>query len=401
MTINDAQLAGWVSRTKGDAELAVSVQNTITELTSVNSTLVNMVQERDAEITSLKAQVASGVADMAGATETIAFLESEVARLRAIIAAGTPTPPPVEPPPVEPPPPVPSGLKLMPPNGKLIIGCSAPNGAWASYQQITGTVPHVWHEYSTSSTGFATDLDAVPATTVPLLNFKPLGKMGNQAYIDILNGKADASIKAAAAKAKAYGKPMLVAPLHEPENDTTGLTGSALLAADQNYAKAFRYVVEMFRANGATNVEFVWNMMSFQAHLPRYDTLYPGDDVVDYIGADPYSHDTSDTLLTFGTLIEFYDAMDKHGKPMILCEWGIAKDVSASVAPRLTQAELDKLQERMPRLVGFIVWSQWLAEAQAVNDPSKDYRMGNNPTDWKRFATLPEFTWEWPAGVAK
>ena len=46
------------------------------------------------------------------------------------------------------------------------------------------------------------------------------------------------------------------------------------------YQAAFRHVVEVFRAEGATNVQWVWSPAG-QGNALAY---YPGDDVVDYVG---------------------------------------------------------------------------------------------------------------------
>ena len=46
------------------------------------------------------------------------------------------------------------------------------------------------------------------------------------------------------------------------------------------YQQAFRHVVEVFRAAGASNVRFVWSPAG-NANAVDY---YPGEDVVDYVG---------------------------------------------------------------------------------------------------------------------
>jgi hypothetical protein len=137
-------------------------------------------------------------------------------------------------------------------------------------------------------------------------------------------------------------------------------------------------------------------MMAFAEWMPRYDALYPGSDVVDIIMGDPYSHVATQTLATLGVPTgaaqKFHDWAAKHGKPIWWAEWGIDKPSAATNAARmLTAAGLADLQRKQPLVVGLVYWNEWLAEAKAANDATKDYRLSNFPAAWKAFASLPAF----------
>ena len=82
---------------------------------------------------------------------------------------------------------------------------------------------------------------------------------------------------------------VLLAYHHEPEAKTdTGLGTSA------DYIAAYRRVVDIFRARGAQNVLYTWQMTAWSFRAPATDRRYaakwyPGDRYVDVVGADAYN----------------------------------------------------------------------------------------------------------------
>lgn len=364
-------------------------------------------------ISTLQGQLASALRQRDDAEARCAALlselddaKAEVARLQAIIDGQEPVPDPDP----DPGPGTVVSLESLRKGtfepGKLLSGCSVPAGGWTSYRQIVGSTPRLWHEYSKSGSDFEADLIACPkgVGVIPMINIKPGGAMGPGEYDKINAGQRDAEIKRAAAAAKRYGKPIFVCPLHEPENDAMqppkgNLTAAQQTAADKAYAKAFRRIVELFRGEGATNCIFVWNMMSFENHLPRYVNLYPGDDVVDWIGGDPYGDNSANiTLATLGK--KFYDKMMtiiKSPKPFMWCEWGYPQLASSKMAQRLTPAELDKACAAMPNLRAWVHWNEW---KQPRTDPAVDYRASNYPAPFKALMTSPRFDVAIPISVA-
>ena len=95
-------------------------------------------------------------------------------------------------------------------------------------------------------------------------------------------------------------------------------------------AKAFRYIVNIFRENNVTNVKFIWcpNSMSVpQASWNFIMDAYPGDDYVDLVALDVYNGagngDGVDIWRTFRKEgIENYFILTDRlpHKPMLICE---------------------------------------------------------------------------------
>jgi len=92
--------------------------------------------------------------------------------------------------------------------------------------------------------------------------------------------------------ARRFGQPMIVTFHHEPEAGPNTAYGN-----NEDFKAAFRKFVEVFRAEGATNVSFAWTMTHWAFEVGdsrpsdrrRAAIWYPGDDVVDFIAGDPYN----------------------------------------------------------------------------------------------------------------
>ncbi|WP_051704224.1 glycosyl hydrolase [Glycomyces sp. NRRL B-16210] len=133
-----------------------------------------------------------------------------------------------------------------------------------------------------------------------------------------------------------FDKPFFFTVHHEPENDVIQEEGSGMEAAD--YAAMFRYVVERLRDAGVDNLVTVMNYMGYLkwVQMPWHDQLYPGADVVDWIGLSGYGQSLHDDGHSdFGEIVDqtkgeiawpgFYHwiATEHPDKPMMLAEWGV------------------------------------------------------------------------------
>ena len=88
---------------------------------------------------------------------------------------------------------------------------------------------------------------------------------------------------------KARGGEVLLAFHSEPEH-----SGAKKFGTPAEFRAAYRRVVDIFRARGANNVVFTWQMTAypFRADPDEYNyapNWYPGNAYVDVVGADPYN----------------------------------------------------------------------------------------------------------------
>lgn len=114
----------------------------------------------------------------------------------------------------------------------------------------------------------------------------------------IAAGEADARLRSIAAALAGLGVPVLLEPGWEMNGDWSYPWQGAANGADESapalYIAAWRHVVELFRAEGARNVLWVFSPNVGNpvagagrgaAHWNWYANYYPGDGWVDYVGA--------------------------------------------------------------------------------------------------------------------
>ncbi|MFN2470723.1 MAG: hypothetical protein ABR583_06985, partial [Gaiellaceae bacterium] len=172
--------------------------------------------------------------------------------------------------------------KLVPAQGTLFGVFGGARDGRTSYQEV---------KYLESLVGRRFDLDrmyhrwdkafptrheseTVAKGGIPALSWAATTQAGVKVpFAEIASGKHDALIRARADALKAFGHKVMLAFQLEPEDDTAWGTPAG-------YRAAWRRIVSIFRARGATNVVFVWNMMAytFQAGSGRNPLdWYPGD----------------------------------------------------------------------------------------------------------------------------
>ena len=148
----------------------------------------------------------------------------------------------------------------------------------------------------------------------------------------IASGSQDALITAAARALRDTGADVMLVPWYEfdqPRGHRRFIGGPKKVIA------AWRHMVGLFRAAGATNVHFVWTPMAydFGAHA-KVDarTFYPGNAYVHWIGADAYNLPGA-PFRTQGQLLDPAVAFaTAHHKPFIVGETASLASVAATPA---------------------------------------------------------------------
>ena len=186
----------------------------------------------------------------------------------------------------------------------------------------------------------------------------------------IADGRYDADIEKAAAQVRDFGEPLFMTFFHEPEDNIRDVAAGNAATEQRyidDYSAAFRHIHDEFDAAGADNVVWVWDMQGFLPNWERYyiNGLYPGDDVVDWIGYNPYNWHECQPNARWRSFTEvassFYDWLDEGGpnrpsvdKPVMLGEFGSEENQGAPTSDQ-TKAEWLReagqvLPDRFPRL---------------------------------------------------
>lgn len=170
--------------------------------------------------------------------------------------------------------------------------------------------------------------EAVAAGRIPVIGWNAVLRSGAPVrWSEIASGSQDATIVARADDFRAYGHRVMLIFNHEPEDDLSANGSPA------EFRAAFRHVVSVIRARGASNVVFVWTMMAntFNRGGSAPEAYYPGDDVVDWVAADGYNWAGSDHVR--GPWREFSDIFasfnlwaERRGKPAMVAETGVLED---------------------------------------------------------------------------
>jgi hypothetical protein len=254
----------------------------------------------------------------------------------ASVTAGDPPPPPApEPPPPAPepePPPAPESPAPAIPASGAYFGAYVGDSTGRTLEETEGllgrrlAIVHDYRRWDHSPLLEPEHERWAAGGRLVFINWKAKTDAGELVpWAAIADGSEDARIDAAAAEAQRFAKPLFIAFHHEPE-DEVGDWGSAA-----DFAAAFRRIVARFRAAGADNVGFVWNVMGSTKYYDQYTAdLYPGDDVVDWIAWDPYNwvdcHGRSGDWEEFAPKVaRFYDWLEANGhadKPFMLGEYG-------------------------------------------------------------------------------
>jgi len=207
---------------------------------------------------------------------------------------------------------------------------------WEANTGRTATIFHAYHkgdEMFPTKTEIAMSRDAAHPRVL-LLNWKVAYKT---TWGKVAAGRQDARIDNWAAYVKAnYREKFFLALHHEPENDVNTMAGSGMTAKD--YAAMYRHVIKRLRAAGVTNAVNVVAYMGNEKWMAQswWKDIYPGDDVVDWVGLDSYVSVEKDYYHfgDFGDVLDrepsggglgLYDWSVKNHptKPIMVAEWGM------------------------------------------------------------------------------
>jgi hypothetical protein len=190
---------------------------------------------------------------------------------------------------------------------------------------------HDWNDFTTS---FGTGGEGTMAAEgrILLIHWTPriFGTTTKFLWPDIAAGVYDSSYVIPTAQAmRDFGSKFFLAFHNEMNASSSDDTGTASpYGTDAQYASAARHIHDVFVAQGATNVVWVFKPSGYTTQIPtRMNNLYPGDAYVDWIGYDPYSSGGQSSQYVIDTKYPMYQwatvaKSGSHTKPMMWAEWG-------------------------------------------------------------------------------
>jgi ribosomal protein L24E len=237
----------------------------------------------------------------------------------------------------------------------------------------------------------------------------PMVSWGGADVIEIVNGKYDAAIDAAATRLQALGAPFFLRWFWEP--DGTRASKASLSHTPQDYIKAWRYIHDRFAKDGNTNAVWVWCPVSLDFYPPSGQTstdptlapnhainpvgaqpYYPGDDVVDWMCADGYDwapNKPGTRYESFQELFQaFYNWSVPHNKPLMVGETGVQENNPGDKAKWINAMHLS-LTQHYPNIVAFDYF-----DTKNANGLDNEWWLESSPDAyqaWKDMAADPYF----------
>ncbi|GGM60579.1 DNRLRE domain-containing protein [Dactylosporangium sucinum] len=279
--------------------------------------------------------------------------------------------------------------------------------ALKTFEQKTGRTSTVYHTYHKGDELFPTKneiaMSSDPANPrVLMLNWK-VG-YGTK-WANVARGDQDARIDRLSAYIKAnYTKKFFMVLHHEPENDVDPAAGSGMTAKD--YAAMFRHTALRMKANGVTNAVFVVAYMNYEKwnNASWWGDLYPGDDVVDWVGVDTYNNAqpggfhygdfnylmnrTTDKAKFPGWYT--WATTNHPSKPIMVAEWGVYDSSKTVVGKNKAAVYATVLPQlaKLPAIKGLVYFET------AKDQNGHDIRMDDTPealAGFKKIAADPRF----------
>jgi hypothetical protein len=211
------------------------------------------------------------------------------------------------------------------------------DAALKDWEKLSGRTASIFHTYHKGDEPFPTKAEIAmtrdaAAPRVLLLNWKIAY---GSTWAKVAKGEQDKRIDAFAARVKAtYPEKFFLVLNHEPENDVIAKAGSGWEAKD--FAAMYRHTIQRLRAKGLTNAINVMAYMGNEKWMSQswWKDLYPGDDVVDWMGLDSYVS-AEKGYYHYGVFADLLDRKGNTGpafyewattrhpsKPLMIAEWG-------------------------------------------------------------------------------
>lgn len=242
------------------------------------------------------------------------------------------------------------------------------------YSKLVGATPAVVMWYQNWAGGDRNKVEFAPASmeavtrrgAMPLVTWEPWDGTGEIAQPDfalreILAGRYDPFIHRWARDAAKWGKPFYLRFAPEMNGDWYPWSPRISGNTAAEYVATWRYVHDIFRQEGATNVRWVWSPNVADSYTTPFAEVYPGDNYVDWIGLVGYNWGTSQPWSGWLSLEAYYRAsydalVAMTDKPLMIAETACTEQ-GGDKAAWIRQAFLEDLPARFPR-VKAVVWFQ-------------------------------------------
>jgi hypothetical protein len=257
-----------------------------------------------------------------------------------------------------------------------------------SYTAMVGHSPHelMWYRQWNEPLLSGTEIQQTARRGItPIISWEPQDPTNptDPAYAltAIASGAWDTYITQSARSAADTATPMLI-NLAPEMNGTWSAWGPGHNAnTPQAFVAAYRHVVDIFRAVGASNVGWIWAPNTDWNAQSVYSSYYPGDGYVDWLGMDGYNFGTtsSDGWLTPAQIFgRSYLALVGLSQKPIIIEETASSELGGAKAAWITQLA-QTIPAQFPA-ISALVWFQ--------RNKETDWRVNSSAAALGAFQTL-------------
>jgi beta-mannanase len=230
------------------------------------------------------------------------------------------------------------------------------------------TVVKEYHDFSGQGTAgqFPTPAESQLMKSGHVLHFAWTAKLWSNtkatpSWKDIAAGKYDSSVVIPEAKRlAAVNTPFFIDWDHEMDGKTRSTWGTPA-----DYIAAYRHIHSVFAANGVDKAVWAWVPTGYSGNWNKVGSYYPGNDVVDWIGWDPYNGSVKGWTGPQQVFGSFYDWIDAGhlgsaaaAKPRMLGEYGSVSDPNNADRRAQWLSQVPSAISALPQLRAVEYWNQ-------------------------------------------
>jgi hypothetical protein len=200
---------------------------------------------------------------------------------------------------------------------------------------------------------------------------------------EIASGNEDALIRDRARGVKNLGRTVLIRWFWEMDgNKKREWAGSPA-----DYTAAWRHIVDVFRAQGADNVQWVWCPNASAFSDGEAQAFYPGDDYVDWVCADGYNWAPgrpSDDWRSFRDIFSGFYAWASHqNKKIMVGEFGVQERSGDDKARWIADAR-NTIKTQFPLIKAVVYFNA---------NGDYDWRMNTSSSAYEAFRNMANDPW--------
>ncbi|MGH9038498.1 MAG: glycoside hydrolase family 26 protein, partial [Acidimicrobiia bacterium] len=214
---------------------------------------------------------------------------------------------------------------------------------------------------------------------IPMISWNGAGVASSA----IAAGAYDGMIISRADAVKALGEPVFIRWFWEMD----GNKKAQWAEGPANYTAAWRRIVDLFRARGATNAVWVWCPNASAFDDGKAQAFYPGANYVDWICADGYNfapNRPGDRWRNFDEIfVHFYEQGAKLNKPMMIGEFGVLERDPGEKGAWFHYAH-DVLAQKYPAIAALVYFNA----DSTTNGVYFDWRVKTSPESYEGFRYL-------------